>query len=242
MTGIETLPGVALLLAPTYRSRAIVQTMAAEGLGPSRCLRLPGREPVWDGDETVTVPLHHGVPPRLFRPGRTLDADLAGWNAPVETAPTADVNDPAFIGWLARMPEETVVYSGVAGCILRKPLLSCGKRFIHAHGGDAPRYSGSTAFYFSLLEENSIAATVFWMDEGLDTGTIILRNPCTPPRGVEIDRIVDPMMRADALVRALRLIAAGGAGDGGGNQRPRRVYYVVHPVLKHLALGRCGLV
>jgi methionyl-tRNA formyltransferase len=236
---------VALLLAPTYRSRALAQTLAADGFPPSPCLLLPGAEPVWDGPAEIAVPLRAGEAPRRFQPGLSLRDSLAAWGAPTATAPTADVNDPVFIDWLGGVSEQTLLYSGMAGCILRPPLLSCGKRFIHAHGGAAPRYSGSTAFYFSLLEEGTIAATVFWMDEGLDTGEVILRSSCLPPQGVEIDRIFDPVMRADALSQALRRLPERGGrsvpADAAAAVGPRRVHHVIHPVLKHLALARHGL-
>ncbi len=227
---------IGFLLAPTYRSRAIVQMFEQEKIKVDGAVVLPGVAPKWDGDAVISLPSGFN-----FRPNGDLQDDLKRQNIPYVTAPNVDVNSSEFVEFIKNQKQKVYIYSGVAGCILRKNILNSGKRFIHAHGGDAPRYSGSTAFYYSILECELIGATVFWMDEGLDTGDIIEKLVIPPLPGVEIDRIQDPVIRARAFVLAVKKLLNGDVGGHKQNNAERRTYHVIHPVLKYYALKKCGL-
>jgi methionyl-tRNA formyltransferase len=232
---------IALLLANTFRSRAYAQMLAASGLAPSVVLAIPGVEPAWRGAPVVRVDGLRGVAgdPVEFRPGEPAAATLAG--VPWIALPDDDINAAATRQRLLSDTSDVIVYSGMPGVILRRELLSSGRRFLHVHGGVAPAYRGSTAFYYSLLREGAMGVTALWLAEGLDAGPIIRRRAFAPPAGHEIDRVVDPLARAVMLADLLAEFRETGtfpppvAAEG-----EAETYHVIHPVLKHLALRRCG--
>ena len=57
-----------------------------------------------------------------------------------------------------------------------------------------------------------------------------------PPQGIDVDRLYDPAIRADLLIRVLRDMSAAAAQAQPQDMRTGHTYFVVHPVLKHLAL------
>ena len=64
---------------------------------------------------------------------------------------TIDINSNIVIEEVKKIPTDYIVYSGPGGTILRKKILSQGKKFIHVHPGWLPNYRGSTTIYYSLL-------------------------------------------------------------------------------------------
>lgn len=230
---------IGLLLAPTYRSRAILQIFFHVGLEIDSAVMLPGAEPHWDGPEIYHHEFYQMGGGFDFYPAKTASEILQQMKVPFAIAPTNDVNTSAFIEFIQKQNADVYIYSGIAGCILRSELLTqSGKKFIHAHGGDAPRYSGSTAFYYSILENNTIGATVFWMDEGLDTGDVITKVVAPAHKGAEIDRLQDPLIRAEAFVLALEQIKKDQHTAIEQDHNQRVTYHVIHPILKHLALKK----
>ena len=230
---------IGLLLAPTYRSRAIIQLFAHQNIDIQSAILLPDQEPIWNGEDIIPFDLYE-IPEQFnFKPGKSVQDSLKELDIPFSVAPTNDVNTPKFIDFIQQEAPDTYIYSGVAGCILRSDLLrQSGKKFIHAHGGDAPRYSGSTAFYYSILEENTIGATAFWMEEGLDTGDVITKLITKPHPNIEIDRIQDPLIRAETFVMALKKITKNPNVAEQQDHSRRVTYHVIHPILKHLALKK----
>lgn len=234
-------PLIGALLAPSYRSRAILQMLRHAGVCIGGAIILPGDEPVWQGQSIYNFPLYRNTADIFsFCSDEPVRDTLDSMGVPCISSPTADINSAEFVEFIRGTAQSIYLYSGSAGCILRPPLLrESGKRFIHAHGGDAPRYSGSTAFYYSLLERGDIGATTFWMDEGLDTGDVIGRIVAPPHQDIEIDRIQDPVIRAEAFVWAINQPEY--ARPEVQDHANRVTYHVIHPVLKHYALVKAGL-
>jgi methionyl-tRNA formyltransferase len=229
---------IAFVAAPTLRSRAYAQAMEAAGLLPRAVLYLPGAEPQWEGDEAIGIEGVPGFPAPAFRPGEPVRTTLSAVPCQIEL-PASDINAPQVIRELGSLRETGVIYSGLPGVILRRAVLECGKRFLHVHGGFAPRYRGSTAFYYSLLAEGTLGVTALWLNESLDGGEIVARRSFEPPAIADIDRVVDPVARAGLLADVLRVCAASGRfTEPIRDDDPGQVYYVIHPVLKHLARRR----
>jgi methionyl-tRNA formyltransferase len=237
---VHVLCDTLLLGAPSYRTRAYAQFMAARQIVPDTFVRLPGDPPAWDGVSEITGSL--GKRTFCFRPGISAETSLEDMSVHITTAPTADVNGEAFVDYIRSLPHSVVIYSGIGGVLLRRDLLGCGKRFLHVHGGFAPAYRGSTAFYYSILAEGKIGATALWMREEIDAGSVLLRRKYDVLPGVEIDRVLDPVVRADTLMSVLAQRSETGAYPKGEIiEQGARTYFVIHPVLKHLALRRSGL-
>ncbi len=164
------------------------------------------------------------------------------WN--VSCLNTANVNDNQVKDLLVKLVPSMVVYSGFGGQIVSKDLLGLGYPFLHIHSGWLPKYRGSTTIYYSLLQDGICAASAFFLDEGIDTGSLVRRKKYPMPDfETEIDHLYDGAIRADLLIEVLSSLK---------NKKkvelqkkicdaniPASHFYVIHPVLKHLAKLRC---
>jgi len=139
---------------------------------------------------------------------------------------------------LSETSPELVIYSGYGGQIVPKAL--CDKyMFLHMHSGILPKYRGSTTIYYSILLEKVCGVTGILLDEGIDSGEIVNQMYYPLPRnGVDIDSQYDNAIRADLLTKTLCEYCAN-------NSRFARIennveegddYYVIHPVLKNIAI------
>lgn len=231
---MKTLAGVVLLAAQTARSQAYIQALAAAGLRPESVILL-GEDP---------SPAAAAAPARwqdLLLPdlGETVAATCARAGVPVVRCPGADVNAEATVQALRDARAQVVIFSGSAGQIVSQRVLELGPRFLHLHSGWLPEYRGSTTVYYALLNGDAPAVTAIFLDASIDTGPVIARQAYPrPPRGMDVDRVYDAAIRADLLVRLMRGYAETGALEATGAQQPEQgtTYYVIHPVLKHVAL------
>lgn len=237
-----TLDEVLFLAADTARSNAYAQTLEANGIRVGRTLLMRRAKATVGGGGGGTG-LHHpdgevaGVTlPDLRRP---LDSVCAGISDEVEVLACSGVKDPAVLERLGELAPRLVIYSGFGGELVPADLLGVGAPFLHMHAGWLPDYRGSTTIYYSLLDEGRCAVSAILLEPSIDCGPIVARRHYpAPPPGVDVDYLYDNAIRADLMVRALKSwVADGGFGDvleqrsGEGG-----VYYVIHPVLKHLAL------
>jgi len=122
--------------------------------------------------------------------------------------------------------------------ILRDEILLTEKKFLHIHGGYLPNYKGSTTNYFSLINENILGASSIFLTKDIDCGPIILRKKFPPPLERDsIDHTYDSQVRAEVLIKTLKNYNSCGkfqfelkTNIGG------ETFYIIHPVLKHLAI------
>ena len=239
-----TLDDVALISGPSARSRAYAQTMIAAGILPGTVLYQPGEEWRWDGPEVIDVDVKGDGNPVKFLPNETARTTLARADVVSYELTTAPIDDDANLALFAELSAEVLIFSGYRTGILRKAAFDIGKRFLHVHGGYVPDYRGSTTFYYSILSDGLMGASAIWMDSGIDTGPVLARRKYPVPLGIDIDYVLDPLVRADTLVNVLTHRSQTGewpesehlsAGSG-------ETFHKIHPVLKHLALRRSGLV
>lgn len=233
---MKILSGVVLLAAFTPRSRAYAQALRGAGMAPEHVLTFgdPGRDlpldlpPGQDGD----LPL-----PDLRPPLGQILGD-AGWST--SHCPAGDANDPAVAAALAALSPKVIVYSGYGGQLVKAPLFALGVPLLHMHAGWLPDYRGSTTVYYSWLERGECGVSAILLTPGIDEGPLVARRAFPPPPpGINVDHVYDGAMRAAVLVDAMRHVAE--AGDLPVTQpQPAAgmTYYVIHPVLKHLALLR----
>lgn len=230
------LKDIIFIAARTVRSQAYAQCLARLGLEPRRTIifgpsrGLPGqfagatRRP-----DSFSLPL-----PDLTQ---SLKETCAGWDV-LETE-IADVNDPTLAALVADTSARYAIYSGFGGQIVGRDFLAAGPRLIHVHPGRLPEFRGSTTIYYTWLALNECQATAFLMSADIDAGEILCsRNYMPPPSGLDVDYLYDGAIRSDLLATVLEHYRAHGElprekattrGSGG-------TYYVIHPVLKHLAL------
>ncbi len=230
------LDGVVLLAAPTPRSQAYVQALVAHELKPSLVILLGAERPAappmtgglseWDG---VALPdLSESVSLSCMRA-----------RVPVRHCIDGDVNSPEALALLSDAAPRVLIYSGVGGRIVASPALDLGRQVLHLHSGWLPDYRGSTTIYYALLNGDGPGVTALMLDQGIDTGPMVARKRYSrPPSGMDIDNIYDSAIRADLLVEVMRDYHADGRFSRVTAQNPTEgaTHYVIHPVLKHLAL------
>jgi hypothetical protein len=99
------------------------------------------------------------------------------------------------------------------GVIYRHPVISrCGMGILNAHIGRLPKYRGRSVMEWSLLCGDDTGVSVFFIDEGIDTGRrLILYEPVPLDGIVDLDAAKQHLFAQDARLyrRAIDLIAAG---------------------------------
>ena len=241
------LVGVAMVAADTSRTRAYLHAMERHDVLPAFVLvlvnesegSLPGQ---FQGASAHGRPLITESDPcwseLAFDPAVKLEEIFDRNGISYEFAPSHDINDPALIEAIRGRPETTCVYSGFGGVILRAGVLSAGMRFLHIHGGYLPTYKGSTTNYYSLLADNEMGASAIFMTQEIDGGPVLLQKSFPAPRSrEEIDHYYDSAARAKVLVDTLKDYVTHGEWR---TQLPENtlgeMHYIIHPVLKHLAI------
>jgi methionyl-tRNA formyltransferase len=240
---------IAMVAADTSRSRAYLQALIRHEMLPAYVLllatssdtALPGQLIVNDEELSsylLDTKMDFSWSEAQFDPTLPLISLLKQYDIPYEVSANTDINDHAVIKSISERPESVFIFSGFGGVLLRKHILSIGKKFLHVHGGYLPDYKGSTTNYYSLLAENTMGASSLFLSEEIDSGPVLLRRSFpSPPDMTEIDHVYDSAVRAKVLVETLERYRKTGewqfelANNIGGE-----TYYIIHPVLKHIAI------
>jgi len=136
---------------------------------------------------------------------------------PYTTLKVDSINSPYLVNYLKN--EITQKYAlFVNGGILRKPVLNTGKHFIHIHPGLVPFVRGSSCHLWSALIHKKLGVSCFFMNEGIDTGEVILSKEYDLPK-IQIsnnllfsnlrichhylEEYLDPIYRSDLLRQLL---------------------------------------
>lgn len=152
------------------------------------------------------------------------------------------INDEKLKVLLDSLNIENWLFSG--GGIIKVALLQHHYRFLHIHPGQLPEVKGSTCFYYSLLMNQSLAASAFFMQEQLDTGEAIAicqfsinldKETLTPSF---LDNIIDPWIRSKTLQKVLAYWEKDKQKTLINRIKipTNRAYYVAHPILRSLAI------
>ena len=112
-----------------------------------------------------------------------------------------------------------------------------GDAVIQLISGWLPDYRGSTTIYYSLLAGMGCAVSVIELVPAIDQGPIVARRRYpAPPVGLDIDYFYDSAIRADLMADVVVNWQSVGKLDQVEASDNGTDYYVVHPLLKHLAL------
>lgn len=241
------LDDIALIAANTPRSSAYVQALVRKRLLPGCVILMDNTDSLMPGQfDKRDAPAPEILPDAgedcwsecAFDPALSVQDLLKHHQIPYVLAPSNDINHPAMVALIATRPETVFIYSGFGGALLREPVLSCGKRFLHVHGGYLPNYKGSTTNYYSLIDDDSMGASAIFLSAEIDGGPILLRMSFPAPTlRTHIDHVYDSAARAKVLVETLQRYAVSREwqfelqkNEGG------ETYYIIHPVLKHIAI------
>ena len=236
------LQDVGMLAVSSNRTKLYLHCLASRQLLPAHVLYL--HDPAAETPEAQALarraPIRGRSSPGCheFDLGLAVPELLERHRIPYERIAWLDPNADPVIEAVARCRPSLLIYSGPAGAILRRAILATGKRFLHVHPGALPAYRGSTTLYYSLLQDGTCAATALLLAPQLDAGDIVRVQRYPPPVDrTAIDLDYDPWIRAQLLAEVLEEYAR--TGSIRATPQPPGVgetYFIIHPVLKHLAM------
>lgn len=230
------LPAIAMICADTTRTKAYLQVMGKNGIKIHKCyIMTQNKEELFrQAEEFNGIEQENAL---YFNREEPLLVTLNKLETAYQFIEQEDINAEETIEAIRQAPEQYFIYSGLGGQILRAPLFSLGKKYIHVHAGIVPQYRGSTTIYYSMLQEGKAGATVMFLNEQLDEGDILAQETYTlDDKTVDIDYVFEPFTRAETLVKALK--EYGEKGEFHTKEQPKdgNTYYIIHPVLKHIAM------
>ncbi len=171
-----------------------------------------------------------------FDISKSVNSIINASNMKVKKFNFVDINHPKLIKFLKKSNTDFFIFTG--GGILKKDILDCGKKFIHFHPGIVPMYRGSTCFYYSILNDDNCGVTAYIMDENLDTGEIIYQRIFQKPTHKFVDDVYDAYIRSETMLDLLdKKLLDDKKFKKQSNQG--NSYYIIHPVLKHIAILSC---
>lgn len=236
----NVLKRVVLLAARTSRSNSYIQAMANA--------RFKLQKVIIFGDNTQPRPgqLEQAPEPTnldgLFTPDLSLPlhSGCIQISNDVEELPCRSVNDPRLFGILQDLAPDLVIYSGYGGEIV-SPELCKAFRLLHMHSGFLPQFRGSTTLYYSWLLTGSCGVSGILMAPEIDAGPVVARKYySSPPPGSDVDHLYDGAIRSDLLIDVLKYYSKVFELSTPKIQsnEEERTYYVIHPVLKNIALRK----
>lgn len=237
---MNRLEKVVFLAADTIRSRAYAQALLAKGYRLDAILIVRAKEgPRWgQANQLPPEMVDYGD---LFVPNLNipLEETCKELSARVEEVETGTINSSEVVEWLRSNKTRLIVYSGFGGEIVKAKALDAAGDLLHMHAGWLPDFRGSTTVYYSYLSEKKCGVSAILLSRKIDKGPIVGQKKYPPPPlGANVDYYYDSIIRADLLVQVLVGWNRNGAfanrreqGEGGDT------YYIIHPVLKHIALN-----
>jgi len=172
-----------------------------------------------DGIEVVAVASDkHGA--RALE--RAQQAGVACGVFPTAEFPDRDERDSMLAGWLAGQGVELVVLAGYMQLLSKEFLARFPNRVINVHPALLPAFPGLGAIEQALAYGVKVfGVTVHFVDEGVDTGPVILQRAIEIPDPRDASEVVQRLhaIEHELLPEAVRLIAAGAVKLDPANRR-----------------------
>lgn len=229
-------PGLILLCARNARSSAYVQALAYAGIEPEAVI-IYGTEQTKIHTSRSLASAEQNL--ELFCPDVRIPVpdsiSQLGW-CYYECA-SRELDSDELLSLLHQLTPELLVYSGYGGQLVPNLILKISP-VLHIHSGALPRYRGSTTLYYEILEHAACAASAILLDQHIDTGPVVqVCHYPLPPTGTDVDYLYDNQIRADLLVKVLTFRHTHGyLPEPVAQVSDMPPYFIIHPVLKHLAL------
>lgn len=231
-----TLGKFALLASDTARTKAYLQMMIREDKLPGICVVYSDN--IFKMQEEAEGYREEDKEEKYFNRDMPILFSLHKAGIPYILLEDKDINSQRMNDTLQGLEQEYLIYSGYGGYILKPHLFQLQKKFIHVHAGILPQYRGSTTAYYSILQEGVLGATAIFLNEGIDEGEIIVQATfAIPEETVDIDYIYEPYIRSRVLINAInQYLEKGGLGSKRQSTEGAETYFIIHPLLKHIAL------
>jgi len=236
------------LILNNNRSKAYIQNLIKNGLIPEFVIVLNTKNRILpEHDETNELSTTN-TNQKLIRTSRDADISfdekehiiktLKKSNIKYKLLDTLDANSEEAVKAVGNCKTEYILYSGHGGTILKKPILSLGKKFIHVHPGWLPKYKGSTVIYYSILIESSISCSVIILNEKIDGGPVLYTKKFKiTEKNVDFDYVLDPAIRTSTLISFFNLWNKKKIKRPEVNNNNKgNTFYIIHPLLKHFAI------
>ncbi len=143
---------------------------------------------------------------------------------PAAGYPDRAARDGVMAGWLQEREVELVVLAGYMQLLSLDFLATFPDRVINVHPALLPAFPGLNAVQQAIdYGVKVIGVTVHFVDQGVDTGPVILQRAIDCPDGWDAEAVLEDLhpVEHQLLVEAVRLIARGAIGFDPVN--PRRV-------------------
>lgn len=226
-----------VVLLAGFSSRALVyfQLMQESGMLPFHVILFGIKDSYVAGKE-VRIIKRIVDDPRINL-SRSLMDECKSSGCPYTYITQNSVNCPEILDVLTRLKPSLVIYAGYGSQIVGKTLLAVAP-FLHVHAGWLPEEKGSTTLYYSILKNRYCSASAILLSSDLDGGPILARERYfIPGPEIEIDHYYDSYIRADLLIRVLQDYSVSGKlPDPIDPTEKETMYYVIHPILKHIAI------
>jgi len=174
-----------------------------------------------DGIEVVAVASDQPDAPALER-ARAAGIEIAVFGA--ADHPDRAARDAAVAAWLAERGVELVVLAGYMQLLGDEFLARFPNRIINVHPALLPAFPGLDAIGQALAYGVKVfGVTVHFVDEGVDSGPVILQRAIELPDADDVKAVHDRLrpIEHELLPEAIRLIARGAVSFDPAN--PRRV-------------------
>jgi phosphoribosylglycinamide formyltransferase-1 len=162
-----------------------------------------------DGIEVVAVGSNNAEAPALER-ARTAGVATAAF--PLADHPDRAARDLALADWLQQQGARLVVLAGYMQLLTPQFLNRFPLAVVNVHPALLPAFPGLRAVEQALAHGVRVfGVTVHFVDEGVDTGPIILQRAVELPRARDADEVLREIhaIEHELLPEAIRLIARG---------------------------------
>lgn len=226
----------ALLASDSARSKAYLQAMIQANKLPAVCI-------VYSDDcgsmkAKAKEYRECAVQDKYFDIDKPVIYSLEQADIPYILVENKDINSEQMKEAIQGVEAKYLIYSGYGGYILKPHLFQLNKKYVHVHAGILPQYRGSTTVFYSYLQENVIGATAIFLNEKIDEGEMIVQDTFQlPSEKVDIDYIYEPYVRSRVLLKAIdQYLEKGILSSRQQEQEGAETYFIIHPLLKHIAL------
>ena len=145
-----------------------------------------------------------------------------------------NANSDRTIGYLKSMDIDILIYGGGGG-ILRKNIINTPRTgILLAHKGPLPAYRGTGCVEWPLFYGDRVGVTVIFLDEGIDTGDIILSRDASIEPGDTLASLYDKLevTRIELLAASVTLLADDSVKRAKQSPDNGKQYFAMHPRLK----------
>ena len=142
--------------------------------------------------------------------------------------PDRPARDAAIAGWLRERGVELVVLAGYMQLLRRAFLAAFPQRVVNVHPALLPAFPGIRSVEQALAYGVKVfGVTVHFVDEGVDTGPIIVQRAIDLPDATDPEEVRKALrpLEHDLLTEAVRLIARGAVRAD--PDHPRRVFVAI---------------